>query len=156
MSAGRSSARARLGVVGASRVIVRGIGLLTAGALTSGCADTVNPGRTGLRLGLEEGPLRPPAAEESGVFEFPRSAWEKGIGGTTVLKILIAADGTVDSAVVLESSGYRPLDSAAVANAGKLRYRPAEQGGEAVPIWGRLPVIYPLPQEGESDESSSP
>ncbi len=137
-------------------ITVRSIRLLTACTCVVGCADTVNPGRTGLRLGLEEGPLRPPAAEESGVFEFPRDAWEEGIGGTTVLKILIAADGTVDSAIVLESSGYRPLDSAAVANAGKLRYRPAEQGGEAVPIWGRLPVIYPLPEEGESDGLSSP
>ncbi len=134
----------------------RSVRLLAACTCVAGCADTVNPGRTGLRLGLEEGPLRPPAAERSGVFEFPRSAWEKGIGGTTVLKILIAADGTVDSAIVLESSGYRPLDSAAVANAGKLRYRPAEQGGEAVAIWGRLPVIYPLPEEGKSDGPSSP
>ena len=136
--------------------VARSARFLAACMCIAGCADTVNPGRTGLRLGLEEGPLRPPAAEESGVFEFPRGAWEKGIGGTTVLKILIAADGTVDSAIVLESSGYRPLDSAAVANAGKLRYRPAEQGGEAVPIWGRLPVIYPLPEEGKSDGPSSP
>jgi protein TonB len=139
-----------------SRLRIRGGSLLAACTCVAGCVDTVNPGRAGLRLGLEEGPLRPPAATESGVFEFPRSAWEKGIGGTTVLKILIAADGTVDSAIVLESSGYRPLDSAAVANAGKLRYRPAEQGGEAVPIWGRLPVIYPLPEEGEVDGPSRP
>jgi TonB family protein len=138
------------------RTLIRGTCLLSACACAAGCVDTVNPSRTGLRLGLEEGPLRPPAAEEPNVFEFPRSAWEKGIGGTTVLKILIAADGTIDSAIVLESSGYRPLDSAAVANAGKLRYRPAEQGGEAVPIWGRLPVIYPLPEEGEADGPSRP
>lgn len=130
--------------------------MLLACSCVAGCADTVNPGRAGLRLGLEEGPLRPPAAVEADVFEFPRSAWEQGIGGTTVLKIMIAADGTVDSAIVLESSGFRPLDSAAVANAAKLRYRPAEQGGEAVPIWGRLPVIYPLPEEMVASESERP
>ena len=62
-----------------------------------GCADTVNPNRGGLRLGLDDGPLRPPAAIESDVFEFPRGAWEDGIGGTTVLKIMIDADGTVIS-----------------------------------------------------------
>ena len=133
-----------------------GARLLLACSCVAGCADTVNPGRAGLRLGLEEGPLRPPAALEADVFEFPRSAWEQGIGGTTVLKIMIAADGTVDSAIVLESSGFRPLDSAAVANAAKLRYRPAEQGGEAVPIWGRLPVIYPLPEETVASESEGP
>ena len=133
-----------------------GARILLACTCVAGCADTVNPGRAGLRLGLEEGPLRPPAALEADVFEFPRSAWEQGIGGTTVLKIMIAADGTVDSAIVLVSSGFRPLDSAAVANAAKLRYRPAEQGGEAVPIWGRLPVIYPLPEEAVASESEGP
>jgi len=121
-----------------------------------GCADTVNPNRVGLRLGLEDGPLRPPAAIRGDVFEFPRSAWEDGIGGTTVLKIMIDADGTVDSAIVLQSSGHKLLDSAAVANSSKLLYRPAEQGGEAVPIWGRLPVIYPLPGEVAADDRTLP
>jgi len=124
--------------------------------ISVGCADTVNPNRSGLRLGLEDGPLRPPAAVKGDVFEFPRSAWEDGIGGTTVLKIMIDADGTVDSAIVLQSSGYELLDSAAVANAPKLLYRPAEQGGEAVPIWGRLPVIYPLPGEAVADDQTLP
>ncbi|MGW8281976.1 MAG: energy transducer TonB [Gemmatimonadota bacterium] len=117
----------------------------------SSCADTVNPNRGGLRLGLEDGPLRPPAAIKGDVFEFPRSAWEDGIGGTTVLKIRIDIDGTIDSTIVLQSSGYPILDSAAVANSSKLLYRPAEQAGEPVPIWGRLPVIYPLPGEATAD-----
>ena len=95
-------------------------GFTSSGALVAttcvvlvGCADTVNPNRSGLRLGLEDGPLRPPAAVKGDVFEFPRSAWEDGISGTTVLKIMIDADGTVDSAIVLESSGNDRLDSAA-------------------------------------------
>jgi TonB family protein len=121
-----------------------------------GCADTVNPNRSGLRLGLEDGPLRPPAAVKGDVFEFPRRAWEDGISGTTVLKIMIDADGTVDSAIVLESSGHDRLDSAAVANSSKLLYRPAEQGGEPVPIWGRLPVIYPPPGEADADDRILP
>lgn len=122
----------------------------------AGCADTVNPNRGGLRLGLEDGPLRPPAAIEGDVFEYPRSAWEAGIGGTTVLKIRIDTDGTVDSTIVLQSSGDPILDSAAVANSAKLRYRPAEQAGEPVPIWGRLPVIYPLPGEATADAPTKP
>lgn len=138
-------------------------GFTSSGALVAttcvvlvGCADTVNPNRSGLRLGLEDGPLRPPAAVKGDVFEFPRSAWEDGISGTTVLKIMIDADGTVDSAIVLESSGNDRLDSAAVANSSKLLYRPAEQGGEPVPIWGRLPVIYPPPGEADADDRTLP
>lgn len=138
-------------------------GFTSSGALVAttcvvlvGCADTVNPNRSGLRLGLEDGPLRPPAAVKGDVFEFPRSAWEDGISGTTVLKIMIDADGTVDSAIVLESSGHDRLDSAAVANSSKLLYRPAEQGGEPVPIWGRLPVIYPPPGEADADDRTLP
>ena len=90
------------------------------------------------------------------MFEFPRSAWDEGVGGTTVLKIMIDTDGTVDSALVLESSGHAALDSAALANSRRLLYRPAEQGGEPVKIWGRLPVIYPDPEETMADRQAKP
>ncbi len=135
---------------------LRAVSAPVAALLVTGCADTVNPARTGLRLGLEDGPLRPPSSVEADVFEFPRSAWDEGVGGTTVLKIMIDTDGTVDSALVLESSGHAALDSAALANSRRLLYRPAEQGGEPVKIWGRLPVIYPDPGETMAGKQAKP
>ena len=114
----------------------------------AGCADTVNPASGNLRLGIQNEPLRPPSRIDTlHPFEYPQSAWSRGSSGTTVLKILISAAGTVDSAFVLETSGDHDLDSAAVANARHLRWDAARQGGKPIPIWGRLPVVYPRPEE---------
>jgi len=123
-----------------------------AAALTvvvAGCADTVSPMAGGLRLGVQNAPLKPPTRVDSAhPFVYPPSIAASGASGTTVLRILISAEGTVDSSLVLESSGNEVLDSAAVADSRRLRWTPAEQGGRPIPIWGRLPVIYPRPERG--------
>ena len=117
-------------------------------AAVPGCADTVNPAAGGLRLGVQNAPLKPPVRIDSlHPFEYPPSAWSHGASGTTVLKILISETGSVDSAFVLHSSGDPALDSAAIANSRHLQWEPAEQGGSPIPIWGRLPVIYPSPED---------
>jgi TonB family protein len=136
----------------AGRPCSRRLGLSTAGvvlaASLTGCADTVNPTAGGLKLGVQNAPLRPPVRIDSAqVFEYPRAAWSHGATGTTVLKILISETGSVDSAFVLESSGDRALDSAAIANSRRLEWEPALRGGRPIPIWGRLPVIYPRPED---------
>lgn len=136
--------RAWLGPVALGGGLVGGLG---------GCADTVNPAVGGLMIGVQNAPLRPPVRVDSlHPFEYPPSAWSYGASGTTVLKILISETGSVDSAFVLESSGDPVLDSAAIANSRYLKWEPAEQGGRAIPIWGRLPVIYPRPGERPNDE----
>lgn len=113
-----------------------------------GCADTVNPAVGGLQIGVQNAPLKPPVRVDSlHPFEYPPSAWAYGASGTTVLKILISESGSVDSAFVLQSSGNLALDSAAIVNSRHLEWEPAEQGGRPIPIWGRLPVIYPRPEE---------
>jgi protein TonB len=112
----------------------------------------VNPAAGGLKIGLQNAPLKPPVRIDSlHPFEYPSSAWSYGASGTTVLKILISETGSVDSAFVLQSSGDPVLDSAAVANSRHLEWEPAEQGGRPIPIWGRLPVIYPRPEERPDD-----
>jgi TonB family protein len=119
----------------------------------SGCADTVSPAAGGLRIGVQNAPLRLPVRTDSlQPFEYPKTPWSYGASGTTVLKILISIQGTVDSAFVLESSGHPALDSAAVANAKRLEWEPARRGGEPIPIWGRLPVIYPRPDTDQDYE----
>lgn len=133
-----------------------GVGLATA-CLGAGCADTPRMAG-GLQLGVEDAPLRPPLRiDEDATFEVPPEAWKEGVGGTTVLRLLISRRGTVDSALVVESSGHPSLDSAALANARRLRYRPAAQGGEPVEVWGRLPVIFPIPeQEADATNAETP
>lgn len=120
-------------------------------AILAGCADT-SRAVGGLQLGVEDAPLRPPTRIDDGQpFQFPPQAWQEGAGGTTVLKLLISRQGTVDSAMVLESSGHPSLDSAALAQASELRFEPAAQGGDPVQVWGRLPVIFPQSDETEPD-----
>ena len=133
-----------------------GVGLASA-CLGAACADTPRMAG-GLQLGVEDAPLRPPVRIDRGAtFEIPPEAWEDGVGGTTVLRLLISRRGTVDSALVVESSGHAALDSAALAAARRLRYEPAAQGGEPVQVWGRLPVIFPIPeQEAEPTNVDTP
>lgn len=115
-------------------------------AATLACADTPRA-VGGLQLGVDDAPLRPPVRIDEGrTFDYPPDAWDDGIGGTTVLRLLISRRGTVDSALVVESSGNASLDSAALANARRLRYKPAAQGGTPVEVWGRLPVVFPVPE----------
>jgi protein TonB len=134
----------------------RAAALCLAGAAAA-CADTP---RTvgGLQLGVEDAPLRAPVRIDDGTkFDYPPDAWEAGVGGTTVLRLLISRKGTVDSALVVESSGNAALDSAALANAHRLRYKPAAQGGNPVQVWGRLPVVFPPPElEAESPDVVAP
>lgn len=116
------------------------------------CADTVRPVLGGLKVGTAGKSFRMPTLENERLpFGYPAEAWERGIGGETVLRIHISARGTVDSARVVHSSGHRSLDSAAVAGALRLRYRPARHGEEPVAVWGILPVRYPMPAEAEAN-----
>ncbi|MFW6039606.1 MAG: energy transducer TonB [Gemmatimonadota bacterium] len=124
---------------------------------TAACADTPRAAG-GLQLGVEDAPLRPPVRIDEGrAFEYPPDAWEDGVGGTTVLRLLISRRGTVDSVVVIGPSGHPSLDSAALANARRLRYTPAAQGGTPVQVWGRLPVVFPVPeQEADRPNAEAP
>lgn len=123
--------------------------LLAIAFLSLGCADT-SRAVGGLQLGVDDAPLRPPLRlGEDHPFEFPAAAWDEGVEGTTVLKLLISRTGIVDSAFVWESSGHPSLDSAALAQVTGLEFEPASQGGVPVQVWGRLPVIFPRSNEAE-------
>ena len=116
--------------------------------LAAACADTVTPILGSLKIGSAASPFYMPVMENEQLpFEYPKSAWEEGVGGETLIKIHISATGLVDSVRVEASSGHAGLDSAAVAGALQLRYRPARQGDYPVAVWGVLPVRYPMPEQ---------
>jgi protein TonB len=50
-----------------------------------------------------------------GVWNYPARAAERGEEGTCLLKITVNRDGTVDKVQLMESSGHRVLDDAAIA-----------------------------------------
>lgn len=121
---------------------------LAAGLALAACADTIRPVLGGLKIGpAAAGPITMPILlNEALPFRYPEEAWKRGVGGETLLKIHIAISGTVDTVRVARSSGDRSLDSASVAGAWQLRYRPARIGDEPVNVWAFLPVQYPMPE----------
>ncbi len=127
--------------------------LLGLGLATAGCAEAVRPVLGGLKIGAAAGPFHMPVLDSEELpFQYPVEAWERGVGGETILKIHIAATGRVDSVHVARSSGHTGLDSAAVVGARLLHYRPARHGEEPVGVWGYLPVRYPMPERARHAE----
>ena len=109
-----------------------------------------------------EGPqaqrLEPPAQEPRGVERgearasfltqvkpvYPRYCRIHGEEGTVLLDVEIGADGKVERVSVVESSGYRRLDAAAVDALRNARYRPAMRSGQPIPSTKRVAVAFRL------------
>ena len=78
---------------------------------------------------------------------YPAVARRLGEQGTVILSIAVAADGSVSAAQVATSSGVPELDQAALDWVkGHWRYKPAMQGGVAVPSTTQAAVKFDLKQ----------
>ncbi len=74
--------------------------------------------------------------------EYPLEMWNQGVEGTTVVRVRVNEAGGVDSAMIAESSGHAPLDSAAIRGARIMEFEPAVRGGEPLEVWARIPVHF--------------
>lgn len=75
-------------------------------------------------------------------IRYPLEMWDQDMEGETLLRVRVSDVGAVDSVEVLESSGYAAFDSAAVAGARDLRFRPARRDGERIDVWATVPVHF--------------
>jgi periplasmic protein TonB len=76
---------------------------------------------------------------------YPREALLNGIQGTVVLKVLVDLDGKPLSVEIERSSGNRRLDDAARRQVlRKWMFRPAIRDGQAVQVYGIVPVNFTL------------
>ena len=125
-------------------------------ATALGCAEAVRPVLGGLKIGPgAEGPfVMPNLINDRLPFTYPEDAWERGVGGETTLRIHISSAGFVDSVFVASSSGDLVLDSASVAGALLMQYRPARHGESPVAVWAYLPVRYPMPEAAQANDGS--
>ncbi len=72
---------------------------------------------------------------------YPSDLRARGIGGTSVLTVLVAPDGRVEQSSLVSSSGNERLDEAAAAIAGRMLFeRPQGATGQAV--WISVPLTF--------------
>jgi protein TonB len=72
---------------------------------------------------------------------YPADLRNRGIGGTTLLTVLVGADGRVESSAVVTSSGSPRLDNAARTVADRMLFeRP--QGASAQAVWVSVPLTF--------------
>jgi len=77
--------------------------------------------------------------------EYPEEARKNGWEGTVIINTLVGTDGLVKKALVLKSSGYPILDSAAIKAVRKYIFEPGKDStGKTVPKWVKIPVIFKL------------
>lgn len=75
---------------------------------------------------------------------YPRLSRRKGEEGTVVLSVEISADGTPGNIQIVQSSGYRRLDAAALKAAQKTPFAPALRLGKAIPSTTELSFTFKL------------
>jgi TonB family protein len=81
-------------------------------------------------------------------FRYPPSLYAKKVQANVMLRVFIDKEGQIvsESTHVAESSGYPPLDSAAVKGSNELRFIPAKTHGEPVPVSILFPVYFRHPE----------
>jgi TonB family protein len=77
---------------------------------------------------------------------FPKSAQANGENGAVVVGAYVDSNGKVVKYNIAQSSGFADLDYAAVQSVLNWHFVPAKQGGNAVPDWATVKIVYQLPQ----------
>ena len=75
---------------------------------------------------------------------YPTLLKEMGVEGSVLVALLVDTVGHVSDARVLESSGQRAFDEAALAAAGRLRFTPAVDRERRVAVWVSVPIVFTL------------
>ena len=75
-------------------------------------------------------------------IEYPLQLWDQDREGETLLRVRVTDTGDVDSIEVVQSAGEPAFDSAAVAGARELRFRPARRNGKRIEVWAKVPVHF--------------
>lgn len=75
-------------------------------------------------------------------IEYPLQLWDQDLEGETLLRVRVTDVGEVDKVEILESSGHPAFDSAAVAGARELRFKPARREGKRIEVWATVPVHF--------------
>lgn len=83
-----------------------------------------------------------PRAVSRSAMEYPKSAMKKGIKGYVVVNLLIATDGSVEMAQILESNPAGVFDSSALNGVRSWRFSPAKYRGKPVKVWAKQKIRF--------------
>lgn len=101
-------------------------------------------------------PAHPPTvASRMPPPSYPAEAARTGVGGQVLLKVRVAADGSVREVVVERSSPEGVFDAATVEAARQWRFTPRVEDGKAVEGWVRVPVYFEADPPPVQDDSGT-
>ena len=75
---------------------------------------------------------------------YPKSARRRGYQGSVVLKVLVAANGSVEAVELDRSCGYEILDRTALSAVRAWRFKPGIKDGKKTKMWVKVPVRFEL------------
>ena len=131
-TAGTASAGTALGTPGGQGTA--GSGSASAGT-GSGSGAGTGGGDGGTGLGAASAPPRErveASLRAAAKPEYPQELIDDDVEGTVAIKILVAADGSVEAVNVESSSGYRAMDQAAIAAGWRFQFNPGDNGRRGV------------------------
>lgn len=131
-TAGTASAGTALGTPGGQGTA--GSGSASAGT-GSGSGAGASGGDGGAGLGSASAPPRErveASLRSEAKPEYPQELIDDDVEGTVTIKILVAADGSVEAVNVESSSGYRAMDQAAIAAGWRFQFNPGDNGRRGV------------------------
>ena len=75
---------------------------------------------------------------------YPREAQRRGVAGTVLLRVHVRADGDAGDIDLVQGSGSRDLDRAAVDAVRRWRFAPATRNGQPVESAVQVPIAFNL------------
>jgi len=87
-------------------------------------------------------PIMPPKISYRVLPQYPKSALQKGLAGTTVLSIYVGLNGNPEKVEVKSSSGVAELDQSAVTAVSQWKFNPATLGSNALASWFEVPIRF--------------
>ncbi len=96
-----------------------------------------------LATGCRESEIESPSLRSTETpVEYPVELWDRNVEGVALLRVLVNAEGGVDSVMIVGGSGEAALDSAALRGGWKMEFEPARRNGKPVRVWARVPVHF--------------
>lgn len=140
----------------------RRVGILALGVVLSGCsyvAWSARPAQAPMVPEPVAGPaspaLRPLEVNSLPPPTYPTEAAKAGVGGQVLLKVLVAADGSVREVVVERSSPEGVFDAVTLEAVRQWRFAPRVEGGKAIEGWVRVPVTFEADPTPAPDDSGA-